>query len=72
MQVSGFLQKAVVLNISVLFLKKNGQTSFKKRQHPFTVLSGQLIINFRKVKKPGSILKTHLGMDITENCNADY
>jgi hypothetical protein len=25
--------------------QKNGQTSFKKRQHPFTVLSGQLIIN---------------------------
>jgi 16S rRNA G966 N2-methylase RsmD len=25
--------------------QKNGQTSFKKRQNPFTVLSGQLIIN---------------------------
>ena len=46
--------------------QKNGQTSFKKRQHPFTVLSGQLIINFRKVKNPRSILKAHLGMDIAQ------
>lgn len=46
--------------------QKNGQTSFKKRQHPFTVLSGQLIINFRKVKNPRAILKAHLGMDIAE------
>lgn len=44
--------------------QKNGQTSFKKRQHPFTVLSGQLIINFRKVKNPKAILRAHLGMDI--------
>ncbi len=46
--------------------QKNGQTSFKKRQNPFTVLSGQLIINFRKVKNPRSIMKAHLGMDISE------
>ena len=46
--------------------QKNGQTSFKKRQHPFTVLSGQLIINFRKVKNPRAILKAHLGMNIAE------
>jgi 16S rRNA G966 N2-methylase RsmD len=46
--------------------QKNGQTSFKKRQHPFTVLSGQLIINFRKVRNPRAILKAHLGMDIAE------
>lgn len=44
--------------------QKNGQTSFKKRQNPFTVLSGQLIINFRKVKNPKTILKANLGMDI--------
>ena len=44
--------------------QKNGQTSFKKRQHPFTVLSGQLIINFRKVRNPRSIMKANLGMDI--------
>lgn len=46
--------------------QKNGQTSFKKRQHPFTVLSGQLIINFRKVRNPKAIMKANLGMDITE------
>ncbi|HEY5122513.1 MAG TPA: DNA methyltransferase [Ignavibacteria bacterium] len=44
----------------------NGQTSFKKRQNPFTVLSGQLIINFKKVHKPKSILKANLGMNISE------
>ena len=41
----------------------NGQTSFKKRQNPFTVLSGQLIINFRKVRKPKYIMKAALGMN---------
>jgi DNA modification methylase len=46
--------------------QKNGQTSFKKRQHPFTVLSGQLIINFRKVRNPRAIMKANLGMGITE------
>jgi len=46
--------------------QKNGQTSFKKRQHPFTVLSGQLIINFRKVRNPRAIMKANLGMDIAE------
>ena len=44
----------------------NGQTSFKKRQNPFTVLSGQLIINFRKVRNPKAIMKANLGMDITQ------
>ncbi|MDB9445723.1 hypothetical protein [Anabaena sp. CS-542/02] len=46
--------------------QKNGQTSFKKRQNPFTVLSGQLIINFRKVRSPRTIMKANLGMDIAE------
>lgn len=46
--------------------QKNGQTSFKKRQHPFTVLSGQLIINFRKVKNPKAILRANLGTNIAE------
>jgi hypothetical protein len=46
--------------------QKNGQTSFKKRQHPFTVLSGQLIINFRKVRNPRAVLKANLGMNIGE------
>lgn len=44
--------------------QKNGQTSFKKRQNPFTVLSGQLIINFRKKNNPKAIMRAHLGMDI--------
>ncbi|MDR1450838.1 MAG: type I restriction enzyme HsdR N-terminal domain-containing protein [Helicobacteraceae bacterium] len=46
--------------------QKNGQTSFKKRQNPFTVLSGQLIINFRKVRNPRAFMKANLGMNITE------
>lgn len=46
--------------------QKNGQTSFKKRQNAFTVLSGQLIINFKKVRKPKAILKANLGMAIGE------
>ncbi|MFZ4789882.1 MAG: DNA methyltransferase [Candidatus Competibacteraceae bacterium] len=46
--------------------QKNGQTSFKKRQNPFTVLSGQLIINFKKVYKPRYIMKAALGMSIGE------
>ena len=46
--------------------QKNGQTSFKKRQNPFTVLSGQLIINFRKVRSPKAIMKANLGMDMAE------
>ena len=46
--------------------QNNGQTSFKKRQHPFTVLSGQLIINFKKVRNPKSIMAIRLGMDIVD------
>ncbi len=46
--------------------QKNGQTSFKKRQNPFTVLSGQLIINFKKVKNPKTILKANLGIGIAD------
>jgi hypothetical protein len=46
--------------------QKNGQTSFKKRQNPFTVLSGQLIINFKKVKNPKAILKANLGIKISD------
>ena len=45
--------------------QNNGQTNFKKRQNPFTVLSGQLIINFKKVRNPKSIMKADLGDDIT-------
>ena len=46
--------------------QKNGQTSFIKRQNPFTVLSGELIINFRKSRNPRAILKANLGMDVSE------
>ena len=46
--------------------QKNGQSSFKKRQHPFTVLSGQLIINFKKVRNPRAIMKAHLGMEMAD------
>jgi hypothetical protein len=46
--------------------QNNGQTTFKKRQNPFTVLSGQLIINFKKVRNPKSILAVNLGMDIAD------
>lgn len=44
--------------------QSNGQSSFKKRQNPFSVLSGQLIINFKKVKTPQAIQKTNLGAEI--------
>jgi len=44
--------------------QNNGQTSFKKRQNPFTVLSGQLIINFRKVRNPRTIGSISLGAPI--------
>lgn len=30
--------------------QNNGQSTFKKRQNPFSVLSGQLILNFRKTR----------------------
>jgi DNA modification methylase len=46
--------------------QSNGQSSFKKRQNPFSVLSGQLIINFKKVKTPQAIQKTKLGIEIYE------
>jgi len=42
----------------------NGQTSFKKRQNPFSVLAGQLIINFIKKETPKAIQKFKLGSDI--------
>ena len=46
--------------------QKNGYSTFKKIQHPFTVLSGQLIINFRKVRNPKTILRANLGMNMSE------
>ena len=46
--------------------QSNNKTSFKKRQHPSTVLSGQLIINFRKVRSPRAIMKLDVGDDATD------
>ncbi len=46
--------------------QSNGQTTFKKRQNPFTVLSGQLIIYFRKVKTPKARFKAAFDADIQE------
>ena len=40
--------------------------SVKKIQHPSTVLSGQLIINFRKARSPRAIMKLDLGDDATD------
>ena len=37
--------------------QSNGQTTFKKRQKPFSVLSGQLIIYFKKVDNPITRIK---------------
>ena len=46
--------------------QSNSTRSFKKVQNPSTVLSGQLIINFRKVRNPRAIMKLDLGEDATE------
>ncbi len=46
--------------------QSNAKTTYKKRQNPFTVLSGQLIINFKKVRNPRTILKVDLGADIAD------
>ncbi|STQ85734.1 DNA methylase [Helicobacter muridarum] len=43
----------------------NGQTTFKKRQFKASVLSGQLIIYFKKVQSPKALIKEHLDDDIT-------
>jgi len=44
----------------------NGQTSFKKRQNPFSILSGQLIMNFRKVLDPKIQKRARIGMNAYE------
>lgn len=43
-----------------------GQASFKKRQNPFTVLRGQLIINFKKIANPVALAKYNLGVNVTK------
>ena len=42
------------------------KTTFKKRQNPFTTLQGNLIINFKKVRNPKSIMKVALGAKISD------
>ena len=44
--------------------QRSSQSSFKKRQNPFSVLSGQLIINFKKVQSPEVIQRVNLGTDV--------
>lgn len=44
--------------------QSNGKTSYKKRQNPFRVIEGQLIINFKKVRNPQSIMRVDLGAEI--------
>lgn len=46
--------------------QSNKKTSYKKRQNPFTVIEGQLIISFKKVPSPQAIMKVDLGADITD------
>ena len=41
--------------------QNNGQTTFKKRQNPFSVLSGQLILHFKKVNNPRTRIKDKVG-----------
>lgn len=41
--------------------QNNGQTTFKKRQNPFSVLSGQLILHFKKVDNPKTRAREVLG-----------
>lgn len=45
--------------------QSNGQESIKKRQFKTSVLSGQLIIYFKKVQNPKNLVKERLGEDIT-------
>ena len=46
--------------------QSNNKTTYKKRQNPFTVLEGQLIINFKKVRNPKAIMRIELGADIAD------
>jgi hypothetical protein len=58
--------EAVGFEYAGVIEQSSGQASFKKRQNPFTVLRGQLIINFRKVRNPTALAKYELGTDITQ------
>lgn len=43
--------------------QSNGQSTFVKRKNPFSVLSGQLIMYFKKVENPKARVKENLGGD---------
>ncbi len=45
--------------------QSNNKTTFKKRQHPFTVLEGQLIINCKKTRNPKAIMRIDMGANVT-------
>ncbi len=47
-------------------VQKAYQASLHKRKNPLTVLSGELILNFRKVKNPKSIAIISLGSDVVQ------
>ena len=58
-QKAGFEYKGTVT-------QRIGQTTFKKRQNPFTVLHGQLVINSRKTQNPQSIMKAEPGVEMAD------
>ncbi len=45
--------------------QSSSQESFKKRQNPFSVLTGQLIVNFKKVASPVNIQRRELGKEVS-------
>ena len=55
--------EAIGFEYAGMVRQDNGQTSYKKRQNPFRVLSGQMIINFRKVQNPLTRQTVDLGTD---------
>ncbi|MCX8502139.1 MAG: DNA methyltransferase [Alphaproteobacteria bacterium] len=55
--------EAIGFEYAGMVRQDNGQTSYKKRQNPFRVLSGQMIINFRKVQNPMARQTVDLGTD---------
>ncbi|GHT21210.1 hypothetical protein FACS189419_01740 [Planctomycetales bacterium] len=46
--------------------QQSGSSNYHQRQHPFTVLTGQLMLNFRKVRNPRTMIKYNLGIDIKD------
>ena len=52
-------------------IQDNGQESFKRVQNPSTVLSGQIIIYFKKVDNAKARVKVEVGIDIMEQMFKD-